>query len=857
MQAAELRRVWTEFWTARDHVLVPSAGLIPHHPTAPMFTNSGMMQFVPYFLGEEQPPFKRAQSIQKCARIGGKHNDIDEVGRTNRHLTFFEMLGNWSFGDYFKKEAIGWSWEMLTEVVGFDGDRIWITVHETDDEAEAIWHEQVGVPMARIQRMGKDNFWEMGDTGPCGPSTEMHWDLGGPGPGEGPAVDDTRYSEIWNDVFMTYFRQPDGSLVDLPSKNVDTGAGFERWLMLLDDVPSVFDTDALRPIIRVAEELSKTTYRAGHEESDVALRVIGDHARTMTFLVNDGVVPSNEGRGYVLRGVIRRAVRRAYTLGAERTLVLPDLVAAVVAHMGDAYPEIRENADVITATIEREEGRFRQTLRAGSTLLSEVLETGSVPGDVAFKLHDTYGFPIEITQEVADERGVPVDRAGFDVAMAEQRARSRESVKRVSLSADSGEAYRQLIETAGPTEFTGRQEYTSDATVLAVLPGDADGTLEIFLDRTPFYAESGGQVGDSGTITTGTGRALVLDTTYALPGLHRHLAHLEYGTIEEGQEATAAIDTGRRDAIRRNHTATHLLHWALREVLGAHVKQQGSLVAPDYLRFDFSHHAAMTDEEIARVEDLANADVLDNDPVRHFETTKDEATNLGAIAFFGDKYGDIVRVLEAGPHSIELCGGTHVGATGDIGPIKITQETSIGANLRRIFATTGTGTLARFRDEEQRLNEAASLLGVPPDEIVSGVERLRTELSALRDELKTLRRQAAGAGAADLAAQAVNGIVIARHDGGAREDLKDLAVAIRQQPGIRAVVLAGEPESGGVALVAAVTKDSGLDAGALIKDAAKAVGGGGGGKGELATAGGRDASKIDEALDLARAAAGL
>jgi alanyl-tRNA synthetase len=862
MNADQLRRAWLRFFDERAHTTVAPSSLIPTHPTAPMFTNSGMMQFVPYFLGEEEPPFKRAQSIQKCARIGGKHNDIDEVGRTNRHLTFFEMMGNWSFGDYFKEDAIKWSWELLTEVVGFDGDRIWVTVHDTDDEAEAIWHEVAGFPLERIQRMGKDNFWEMGDTGPCGPCTEMHWDLGPAlGPGGGPAVDQgERYIELWNDVFMQYFREPDGSLHDLPSKNVDTGAGFERWLMVLEDVPTVFDTDAVRPVIRAAEEQTKTTYRASTSEADVALRVIGDHARTMTFLVNDGVVPSNEGRGYVLRGVIRRAVRRAYSLGVEDRMVLPAIVGAVIDLMGGTYPELRENADVILGTVEREEGGFRQTLKQGSALLGEVLDAGAVPGDVAFKLHDTYGFPIEITQEIAAERGVAVDRAGFDAAMAEQRTRSRDAVKKLTLSASSDEAYRQLVERYGPSEFTGRQEYESKGRVVAVLPGDASlddgGTVEIFLDRTPFYAESGGQVGDTGVITTPTGRAEVLDTTLALPGLHRHTARVVEGELTEGQEAVATIDGGRRDAIRRNHTATHLLHWALRQVLGSHVKQQGSLVGPDYLRFDFSHHEAMTPEQIAAVEDLANRDVLDNEPVRHFETTKDEALGMGAIAFFGDKYGDVVRVLEAGPHSTELCGGTHVGATGDIGPIKITTESSIGANLRRIFATTGTGTLARIREEERLLTAAATVLGVPPDEVVDGAERLRAELKSLRDELKALRRQAAGAGAGQLAAQAVDGVVIARSDGGAREDLKDLAVAVRDQPGIRAVVLIGEPEGGGVALVAAVAKDSGLDAPGLLKDAAKVVGGGGGGKGDVATAGGRDASKIDEALALARTAAG-
>ncbi len=866
MKAAELRRVWTQFFAEREHTLVPSAGLIPHHPTAPMFTNSGMMQFVPYFLGEEQPPFKRAQSIQKCARIGGKHNDIDEVGRTNRHLTFFEMMGNWSFGDYFKEDAIRWSWELLTDVVGFDGDRIWVTVHETDDESDAIWRG-IGFPGERIQRMGKDNFWEMGDTGPCGPSTEMHWDLG-PDFGEagGPAgPNDARYSEIWNDVFMTYFREPDGSLIDLPSRNVDTGAGFERWLMLLDGVPTVFDTDAVRPIIAVAEEVTKTAYRTGNDEADVALRVIGDHARTMTFLINDGVVPSNEARGYVLRGVIRRAVRRAYSLGAESSIVLPDVVRQVIDHMGDAYPELHDNAEAILGTVEREEGRFRQTLKAGSLLLTEELAKGEVAGDVAFKLHDTYGFPIEITQEIADEAGVPVDRPGFDAAMATQRNRSRESQKKVTLSASSDEAYRQLLAEYGTTEFTGRQEERTEATVLGVVAsgpegeGEADqpGTIEIFLDRTPFYAESGGQVGDTGTITTGTGRAVVLDTTYALPGLHRHLARLEHGTIEAGQEAVAEIDSKRRDAIRRNHTGTHLLHWALRQVLGTHVKQQGSLVSPEYLRFDFSHHEGLTPEQVQAVEDLANGEVLANDSVRHYETSKDEALAMGAMAFFGDKYGDVVRVLEAGRHSTELCGGTHVRATGDIGPIKITSEGSIGANQRRIFATTGTGTLARFREEEHRLTEAAALLNVPPEEVVDGIERLRDEVKSLRDQVRSLQKDAAGAAAGDLALTAVDGVVVARSDGATREELRDLAVAIRDHADVRAVVLGAVPDGGGVALVAAVTKDSGLNAGELIAEAAKVVGGGGGKQADIASAGGRHPERLDEALALARAAAGI
>jgi alanyl-tRNA synthetase len=862
MKASELRRAWTTFFAERGHDVVPSAGLIPHHPTAPMFTNSGMMQFVPYFLGEEQPPFRRAQSVQKCVRISGKHNDVDEIGRSNRHLSFFEMMGNWSFGDYFKEDAIRWSWDLL-QAVGLDLDRLWVTVHETDDEAEAIWHEQVGFPLERIQRMGKDNFWEMGETGPCGPSTEMHFDLGPDfGPGGGPAFDTgDRYIELWNDVFMTSFREPDGSLVALPATNVDTGAGLERWLMVLDGVPTVFDTDAIRPFVAVAESFTGRSYRSGDAEADVALRVIGDHARTMTFLVNDGVVPSNEGRGYVLRGVIRRAVRRAYSLGVEDRIVLPELILAVVDHMADAYPDLRTNADSIAATVEREEGRFRQTLRAGSALLTDVLDRGAVGGDVAFKLHDTFGFPIEITEEIAAERGVAVDRQGFEAAMAAQRNRSRDAARKVTLSANADEAYRELLDTDGPTVFTGRDEDTSDARVLAVLPLDGDATeaglVQVFLDRSPFYAESGGQVGDTGTITTESGRVDVVDTTLALPGLHRHVARVVEGTLEPGDDATAAIDADRRAAIRRNHTATHLLHWALRQVLGDHVKQQGSLVDPDHLRFDFAHHEAVAPDDLREVERLANLEVLANDPVRHYETSKDEALAKGAMAFFGDKYGDVVRVLEAGRHSTELCGGTHVHATGDIGPIRILSEGSIGANQRRITATTGLATLEAVWADEDLLDRAARVLGVQADEIVDGVQRLRDELRDVRAQLRSLQRGQAGEIARSLAATAVDGIIVARVDGTARDELRELAIAVRDRPGIRAVVLGSVPEDGGVALVSAVAKDGGLHAGELLAAAARTVGGGGGKQADIATAGGRHPDKLDDALAQARAAAGL
>jgi alanyl-tRNA synthetase len=859
MNATELRRVWTEFFSARGHTPVPAASLIPHHPSAPMFTNSGMMQFVPYFLGEEQPPFdpRRACSVQKCVRAGGKHNDLDAIGRSLRHLSFFEMLGNFSFGDYFKAEAIPWAWEFVTETLGLDGDRIWVTVHVSDDEAEEIWADAAGFPRERIQRLDKDNFWEMGETGPCGPSSELFWDFGPDvGPEGGPANPEAeqRYVEIWNLVFPQYFRQQSGELTDLAQKGIDTGAGLERILGVLAGSPSLYAADTLSELVGEAESI--TGKRLGESaQSDIALRLLADHARTMTFLVTDGINPSNEDRGYVLRRIIRRAVRFAYLLGVDG-LVTPRLIGRTIEVMGDAYPEVRAERARVEGVITREEERFRQTLKTGMTMLEDALDESSavLAGSVAFKLHDTYGFPIDVTKEVAAERGVAVDEAGFEDEMRQQRERARAARRSGALDESTTARYREILELGGTTEFTGRQEYESKARVLAVVPG-ADDTVEVFLDRSPFYAESGGQVGDTGSITTATGSVEVLDTTAALPGLTRHVGRVVEGTLSEGQEATASIDGERRDAIRRNHTATHLLHWALREVLGEHVKQQGSLVGPDYLRFDFSHHEAMTPEQIAAVEDLANGAVLDNDPVRHYETTKEEALARGAIAFFGDKYGDVVRVLEAGPSSTELCGGTHVGATGDIGPVKVTSESSIGANLRRIFATTGTGTLARVREEERQLASLASLLGVGSDELVEGVEKLRAELKALRDEVKTLRKAAAGAGAGDLAASAVDGVVVARSDGAARDELKDLAVAVRDQPGIKAVVLVGEPDGGGVALVAAVAKDSGLDAAALLKDPAKAVGGGGGGKGDIATAGGRDASKIDEALALARAAA--
>jgi len=858
VNANELRRIFIDFFAERGHTVVPSSGLIPHHPLAPLFTNAGMNQFLPYLLGEEAAPYPRATSAQKCVRVRGKHDDIELIGRTTRHLTFFEMLGSWSFGDYFKEGAIRLAWELVTEKLGLQGDRIWATVHETDDEAAAIWENEIGLPPERIQRMGADNFWEMGDTGPCGPCSELYYDRGPEyGADGGPAHGgEERYVEFWNLVFMQYDRAADGTLTELPKRNIDTGAGLERMLAVLDDVDSVFDTDVLRNIVTAAERVTARRY-GEDEETDVKLRILADHARTVTFLVNDGVFPSNEDRGYVLRRILRRAVLRAFQLGVERP-VLPPLVDAVVELMDVAYPDLTRNKDFVVDVVAREEEKFRQTLRSGMGILEEELakitpDDPLLHGDVAFRLHDTYGFPLELTREIAAERGIKVDEDGFDMAMADQRDRARSARAGADTDSEATEAYRELLEQFGPTEFVGYTDYEAKARIIAAT-GD-----ELILDRTPFYAESGGQVGDTGEISTDTGVFRVTDTTYAVPGqLIRHTGRVTEGEVSGGQEALGRIDADRRQAIRRNHTGTHLLHWALREVLGPHVKQQGSLVAPDRLRFDFSHYQPVTREELDQVEALANGRVLANEPVRAYETSKDEAEKSGAIAFFGDKYGDVVRVVEAGSRSVELCGGTHVGALGMIGPVKVVSEGSIAANMRRIEALTGEASLEHFREDEGLIERTAGILRVRPNELPERIERLLEERRQLDDELKALRRAAAGDAAQDLGANAVDGVVVARVDGTTRDELKDLAVAVRDRPPIRAVVLGGVPEGGGVALVAAVTKDSGLEAPALIAEAARTVGGGGGGKkSDIAVAGGRDASKLDEALDQARKAAGL
>ena len=851
MEAKDVRRKFTEFFTERGHVAVPSARIIPHDETL-LFTNSGMVPFKPYFQGTEKAPYDRATTVQKCVRAGGKHNDLDEVGRTARHLTFFEMMGNFSFGDYFKSEAIPFAWELLTKKFGLDPDKLWVTVHLTDDEAEEIWANEVGVPRDRIQRLDEDNWWRMADTGPNGPCSEIFYDLGPEfGPEGGPLNPDAdaRYVEIWNLVFMQFDQQPDGEQVPLPSPSIDTGAGLERVLTVLQGVGSVWETDEFTRLLSKASELSGVADGAD-PKSDVSLRILADHARSTTFMINDGVFPSNEDRGYVLRRIMRRAIRHAYLLGV-REPVMANLVSTVVEIMGADYPEIQENESSIREMVEREEVRFRQTIETGLNILDtemDGLDGAPLAGDVAFKLHDTYGFPLELTQEIVEERGSSVDVAGFDAAMAEQRERARADQKSKSVTADVSE-FVAIVEANGGTNFVGRDDLVDVAsTVLWV------GEEGVVLDTTPFYAESGGQVGDVGTIVGPKGTVTVSDCTYAVPTLHLHHAEGASQVLEVGDSVVVSIDIDRRAAIRRNHTGTHLVHSALRRVLGDHVQQQGSMVGPERLRFDFSHFEQVTAEQIQRIEDLVNADVLENSPTDHVEMEMEDAKARGAIAFFGDKYGDVVRVLEAGPNSIELCGGTHVDALGDIGLLKIVSEGSIGSNIRRLEAVTGAKTVDLLRSEQARTATIADTLGVPVDDVIVGLERRIAELAEMKTELAAAKRSAAVGRADELAASAVDDVVVANIEGLDRDSLRDLAVAIRDK-GVGAVALGASLDGGGAALVGAVTEESPLHAGEWLAPAAKMIGGGGKKAPDIAVMGGRDGDQVDAALESLRQAA--
>ena len=843
MEAAELRSIFIDYFAQNGHTVVPSASLIPHDPSL-LFTVAGMVPFKPYFLGEEVPDFNRAVSIQKCFRAA----DIDQIGTTQRHLTFFEMMGNFSFGDYFKEGAIKFAWGLITEGFGIDPDRLWVTVHTSDDAAEELWRDMIGVAPGRIQRLDEDNFWDMGETGPCGPCSEIFFDKGTQfGADGGPAFGgEDRFVEFWNLVFMQYEKGPGGSLTELPKQNIDTGAGFDRMLALLNGVESVFATDLFHPLLETAARSINVAYGA-NEHTDVAIRRIADHGRAMTFLVSDGVLPSNEGRGYVLRRIIRRAILAARRSGSEAKLC-GALVDATIEKMGSAYPVLVKDRELIIEVLEREEAGFARTLRTGMSLLEEardqVVESGSTvfPGEVAFKLHDTHGFPVELTDEIVAESGLTVAREDFDTAMSEQRKRARAAAKTLNVADEA--QYRDLVERYGTTEFVGRDvaRYSVETTVLALLVGE-DGTSELFLDSTPFYAESGGQVGDVGTIVTETGRFEVSDTQNVAGGLFAHRGRAT-GEVLPGQVAIATIDPVRREATRRNHTATHLLHAGLRQVLGDHVRQQGSYVGPERLRFDFSHGSPVAPEELGELLTLVNSDVVENDGVETVQTSKQDAEKMGAIAFFGDKYGDRVRVVRAGRHSLEFCGGTHVDRLGDIGQVQVLSEASIGSNTRRLEAVSGLGAHRHTLELERALGAVATLLKVSSDDVVPALERLFERQRDVEKEVAALRQSQLSSVAEHLLASSDAPVLVARVDGYLGEQLRTLAADV-QRRGRRAVVLVGAADD---KVSIAVASDESLDAQATVKSLAGLVGGGGGGSARLALAGGRDASGIDRVL---------
>jgi len=863
LSADELRSSFLDFFLARDHRLAGSASLVPEHPAAPLFTNAGMVQFLPVFFGEEPAPSPRATSAQKCLRVRGKHDDIEVVGRSTRHLTFFEMLGNFSFGDYFKEGAIQYAWEFLTETLGLEGERLWATVHYDDDEAAQLWQELVGLPAERIQRMGEDNFWEMGATGPCGPSSEIFYDMGAEAGGEGgPAHGgESRYVEIWNLVFMESNRMQDGGLVALPRRNIDTGAGLERILPILQGTSSVFDTDVLRRLIGAAEELAGLPY-GRDQEDDVSLRIVADHARAVTFMLADGVVPSNLERGYVLRRIIRRAIRHGQRVGAREGLMAA-MAAAVTEVMGHAYPELERSLGMVSDILEREEHRFVETLSLGLGMLEDLIGDGVavISGGDAFKLHDTYGFPVELTAEIAAERKVGLDLEGFERAMGHQRELARSAAAGGSGDELQSQAAGRLVselDGLAPTKFLGYEQLETKSRLLRVLQVESEDpaqpTLEVFAEQTPFYAESGGQVGDTGTIESETGTARVLDTDKPLEGVIRHRVRLERGTLVEGQEATLRVDESRRDAIRRSHTATHLLHWALRATFGSQLQQQGSLVEPDYLRFDFNHHSQLSDEEIARIEELVIGDILADEPVQTTEETLAAARAEGAMSFFGDKYGEIVRVVRAGGHSVELCGGTHVAALGRIGGFVVRSESSVGANLRRIEALTGRAAHEDHRRARGLLHSAAESLQVAPDSVPQAIARLQTSLSQEERQRKALAAKADRELAGSLAAAVVEGVVVARLDERDQQALRAIAAELVARAGVRAVGLIGSPDGEAVALAVAFSGEGG-DAPGVVRAVAKLVGGGGGGKDRrLAVGGGRDVDAIDGALERLREA---
>jgi alanyl-tRNA synthetase len=868
MAAHEIRHTFLRFFEQRGHRLVASGPLVPEGDPTLLFANAGMVQFKRLFLGEETRGYQRATTSQKCMRVSGKHNDLENVGRTPRHHTFFEMLGNFSFGDYFKQEAIEYAWELVTGPLALSPERLVVTVFRDDEEAHRIWRDGIGLPAERVFHLGEDdNFWAMGDTGPCGPCSEIYVDYGKKphctNPDCNPSCDCGRYLEFWNLVFMQFNRDASGKMTPLPKPSIDTGAGLERLAAVVQGVGSNYETDLFHGILERAQELSGVQL-GSDPEKDVSLRVVADHARAVAFLIGDGVLPSNEGRGYVLRRILRRAARHGVLLGVERPF-LYGVADAVINEMGDAYPDLVERRAYITDRIAREEERFLETLSKGLALLEDEIRTvkatqgAAVPGDVAFKLYDTFGFPLDLTEDILRGHGLAVDQAGFDASMTEQRERARAAWKGSGEKAVS-EVYGRLA-SVHTSRFLGYETLEIDAELRALVKDGAEvesarqgDAVEVVTEETPFYAESGGQVGDRGEIRTSSGVIAVEDTQRPVEGLVVHRGRVAEGSVRVGESAKLRVDAAQRAATVRNHSGTHLLHAALRRVLGPQAMQKGSLVSPERLRFDFTHDAPLSEQEIERIEDFANAWIEENAPARIRVLPYKQAIAEGAIAIFEEKYGDEVRVISFGDFSTELCGGTHARASGDIGLLKVIGETGIAAGVRRIEALTGAGALAHLRQQERALERVAELLKAPVGEVPARLEKLLDERRTLEKELEKLRAERRGAASGDLVSQArdVGGVQVlaTRVDGAEGGDLRALVDDLRQKLRSGVVLLAAESE-GRVTLALGVTPDlvGRFKAGALIRDVAEIVGGKGGGKPDFAQAGGRDAAKIPEAFE--------
>jgi alanyl-tRNA synthetase len=872
MKAKEIRDTYLSFFAEREHKIVPSASLVPSvHDPSVLLTTAGMQPFKPYFLGREKPPAPRLADVQKCFRT----TDIEEVGNTARHLTFFEMLGNWSFGDYFKAESIPWGWELATEGFGMDPEQIWVTVFGgdeelglgPDEEAIEIWRA-TGVPEERIVRLGReDNFWQAGPTGPCGPCSELYLDRGldfGE-EGERPGDDTDRFLEFWNHVFMSYELAEDGSLTPLPMKNIDTGMGLDRMAAILQDVPSVFETDHVRPLLDLAEELSGRRYDEGGAVTR-AMRIVADHSRGAAFLIADGVVPSNEDRGYILRRIMRRAIQQGRTLGLEAPW-LGQFAERTIELMGDAYPELAAERETIRRWVDAEEESFGRTLERGTELLERLVAeaegagTSWIAAEEAFKLHDTYGFPYDLTKELLAERGLSVDDQGFDELMEEQRTRARVGAATAHGAENTHDRVLAFASSAPPTRFVGYETLRATTGLAAVEP--VDGKALVKLEESPFYAEGGGQVADSGVLRWNGAEARVVDV-YRV-GEDQALEVEPGGAIEPGVAVEAEVDHEARYATMRNHTATHLLHAALRERLGSHVRQAGSAVRPDKLRFDFTHGQSLSPEELREVEDRVNGWIKASHPVRWMNMGREEAEQLGAMALFGEKYGEWVRVVEVEAVSRELCGGTHVANTAEVGIFKIVSEGSSAANVRRVEAITGPAAIDFFREREAQLREAGELLGNPQDP-VAAAKRAAERLKEASAGAEKAQREQLGGEADELAGRAEDlpggdgrllAAVVKESLQANPKQLLDLANRVQSKLGGQSAVVLGGAFGGKAGLVALVSKDltgRGLSAGSIIREIAPLVGGGGGGRDDMAQAGGKDPSKLDEALAAARAA---